>query len=187
MCFIQALRSPSDLKYRIPKLNKHNAFVYVSRPMLNTVISLVDDGPTEIFKRARKELSISYSRLRAYDSMYLTYTLIDEIVDSYAPILVEFEKALMHVRDLVRQKPKRFFHANDTSTQQVYHDLTREVTMMKRWVLPVQRVLSHLLEDDLVDPDCKVYLRDVQDHLFEVLDDVSSILDGKRSLNQYAL
>ena len=148
--------------------------------MLNTVISVVDGGTSEVFKRARKELSISYSRLRAYDSMYLMYTLIDEIVDSYAPILVEFEKALMHVRGLVREKPKRFFHANDTSTQQVYHDLSREVSMMKRWVLPVQRVLSHLLEDEFVDPDCKVYLRDVQDHLLEVLDDVSSLLEGKR-------
>lgn len=59
--------------YSVPKLHKNNAFIFVSRPLLNTTISVVDHATKHMFNRTQKALSVPYSR-------YVAVWVIEQLV-----------------------------------------------------------------------------------------------------------
>lgn len=172
----------------VPRVVKHNAYIFLSRPDLTTTITVINDecAEVDVFRRVRRELQVSYSRLRTHDGMYLLYSLIDCLADSFVPLVHELESILMQLSAQVRDERHNVVSGEgEQRFSEAYHDMIRELQNLKRWMVPAQRVVSNLIaEEELIESDCKIYLRDVHDHLEQITDDINSILGGLQSLKE---
>lgn len=159
-----------------PGVKHYNVCIFLTTPEMDTLITIVDmnAGGDAVFSRVRKELQVSYSRLRSQNALFLMYTVLDVIVDNYSPVMDSLERHLTALRIEVREnamKREILFDAKiDTEFLARYHDVLHELTRAKRRISPAIRVLNHLTNADIVDSECRIYLRDVQDHAEEFLE-----------------
>lgn len=172
----------------VPRVLKHNAYFFIGRPDFKTVISVMPADCRSVFRRVRRELCVSYSRLRAHDGMYLLYTQLDTLVDSYGPLVEELEAIVEALSQEMRDKRTNVVSgAAEQDFSAAYHDMIKELNNLRRWMAPAQRVVSNLILEEFLDADCKVYLRDVHDHLDSITDDINSILNNLDALKGYVV
>lgn len=179
-------KSSSDLEtINVPRVVKSNAYIFVSLPDQRTTLCALSDQYPDLFRRIHRELNVSYSRLRQQDGMFLLYVLTDCIADSYMPLIAEFERNLENLSKQVRSK-RQMRISGDWKKHflDAFHDLDREVNNFRRWILPAQRVVTNLINNELIEKDCKSYLQDVRDHLEQLIDDISSLLRNLHALKE---
>jgi len=167
----------------VPKVVKTNAYIFVTTPDCKTILTCLNNHEGDIFHRVRQELNVAYSRLRTHDVMYLLYSIIDIIVDTYNPLMEELEFLLEALSEQVRQGRASVLHGPDEKAfSSSYNDLLRELGAFKRWIVPAQRVIANLIADDNVDKNCKFYFQDIHDHLDQILDEIGSLNAGVQTL-----
>jgi len=137
----------------------------------NFVISF-QERVGDVFNPIRERLRKGKGRIRKAGADYLTYTLIDAIVDSYYSILERVGEKVESLEDVVVANP------TPTSLQTI-HNLKREMIFLRRSVWPLREVISGLGrgESSLVQEATGIYLRDVYDHTIQVIDTIETFRD----------
>jgi magnesium transporter len=137
----------------------------------NFVISF-QEKPGDVFNPIRERLRNDKGRIRKLGSDYLTYSLVDMIVDNYFAILENFGERIECLEDEVMERPS-------PETLQVIHMLKRELIFLRKSVWPLRELISGLerAESKLIAETTQVYLRDVYDHTIQVMDTVESHRD----------
>lgn len=137
----------------------------------NYLISLQED-PGDVFDPVRARLRDERSRIRSRGTDYLTYALLDVIVDHYFVILEELGGRTEEIEDEVLEEPQ-------SGTQERINNLRRDLIFMRRLTWPVRELLSQLerLESPLWTDDTRPFVRDTYDHAVQVLDLVESLRD----------
>jgi magnesium transporter len=104
---------------------------------------------------------------------YLVYCIIDAIVDAYFPVLERFGERLEDLEDQAVESPTR-------KTVHDIHAVKRELLVMRRAIWPAREALGVLVRDQtpLVAPETHVYMRDVYDHMVQLID----VLENYREL-----
>lgn len=128
------------------------------------------ERPGDVFDGVRGRIRGARGRLRKRGSDYLTYALLDAIVDGYFPVLDRLSQRMEDLEDELIADP----------TPQTLHgiyDLRRDLLALERAVRPAREVVSELLrmESDLVLEETVVFLRDVYDHALQVLDSAETL------------
>ncbi len=103
---------------------------------------------------------------------HLLYKIVDFIVAAYMPIVSKIDDEIDDIEDQVFNKPTR-----DT-LEQIFA-LKRALLSMRRVITPQREVLNKLARDDyrVIDPDDRVFFRDVYDHLVRLQDLNESMRD----------
>ena len=103
---------------------------------------------------------------------HLLYRILDFLVAGYMPIVEKIDIELDDIEDQVFNKPTR-----DT-LEQIF-SLKRTLLAMRRVITPQREVLNKLARDDyrVIDPDDRVFFRDVYDHLVRLQDLNESMRD----------
>jgi len=178
-----------ELMNTFPGIKHFNACMFMMTPHLDTLITIVDAGAggEQVFARVRRELQVSYSRLRSsQENSFLAYALLDVLVDGWSPVIDALEKHITALRIEVRVNANRreilFDAKSDSEFLARYHDVLHELTRAKRRLSPGIRVLNHLASSDVIAADCKIYLRDVQDHAEEYLERLEGLMEECRAL-----
>jgi magnesium transporter len=129
----------------------------------NFVISLHENDPA-IFNSIRERLR-SGGKLRRAGADYLAYSLMDLVVDHYFVILERLGETLEELEEELVADP-------NPQTLSRIHRLKRVMIIMRRSVWPLREVLSQLerRESPLIHGATTVYLKDVYDHVFQVID-----------------
>ncbi len=130
----------------------------------NFVISF-QEIPGDIFDPVRKRIHTHKARIRKRKSDYLTYALLDTIVDNYFIVL---EKIGEKMEDL----DNRLLEDNSRDTLQTINDLKRKVLSLRKNIWPLREVIGSLLKEDyeLFEESTAFYLKDVQDHIIQLID-----------------
>lgn len=128
----------------------------------------------DCFEPVRHRLRDPNSRLRRNGIDYLAYALVDSIVDAYFPALESLGERLEAVEELV---------VSGNTPGDVVRDLhcvRRELLEARRALWPLREVMSSLMRGDSkrVTNQTRVYLRDVYDHVVQLLD----LLENHREL-----
>lgn len=112
----------------------------------------------------RKRLNDGSSRIRS-SSGYLTYALIDTVIDTYFPILESYGDVTEDLEERILTKPHE-------SSVRVIHLLKRELLEVRRALWPQREAVNALLRDDVpfIDDTLTAYLRDCSDHSFQLMD-----------------
>jgi len=135
------------------------------------------EHPGDVFGTVRERLRAGHSRIRTHGPDFLAYSLLDAIIDNYFPVVEEFVDELEALETEIVERPS---HA----CIHRLHDIKRELMALRRAIWPLREALGVLVRDpgDLVHPETVVYLRDCQDHAFQILDLVENFREVAGSL-----
>jgi magnesium transporter len=137
----------------------------------------VRHGETPALAEVRRRLEEDPDLLRRGPEAIL-YAIMDRVVDGYAPVVAGLENDIDEIEVEV-------FSGNPGVSRRIY-ELSREVIEFQRATKPLTGMLTRLIagfEKYEVDPELQRYLRDVQDHVVQVVERV----EGFRELLQNIL
>jgi magnesium transporter len=123
----------------------------------------------DILKRAVK----SVGRIRHSGTDYLTYALLDIIVDRYFLVLEILGEQIEDLEDTLIQT------ASTELLQDIYR-LKRSVLLMRRHIWPFREVVFRFNRDEvyLIEESTQLYLRDLYDHVLRVTDYLETYRDS---------
>ncbi len=127
------------------------------------------DLEQDVFDPIRKRIREGKSRLINGGTDYLAYSLIDAVVDYYFIVLENLgEQIEVLEEELVTDPTPETLHA--------IHDLKRELIFIRKSVWPLREAISVLErgESQIFQPATMVYLRDVYEHVIQIIDTVET-------------
>ena len=123
------------------------------------------EAPGDVFDPIRQRIKTKGSRLRNGDASFLLYALIDAIVDHLFPILDNFSERLTALEESVLMRPSR-------NTVTPIYRIKRELVVLRRAVWPMRDLVHQLQREphECLSDVTRTYLRDVYDHLVQLID-----------------
>jgi magnesium transporter len=149
----------------------------------NVILSFQEhDKPGDCFDPLRARIRSDSSRLRSAGADFLAYGIVDALVDNYFVVLEQLGDAVERIEETAASDPT-------TSGVQAIHELRRELLVTRRAVWPLRDLVAQLLrrESQLIGDKTAVYLRDVYDHLVQVIDTTEALRDSLSSLMEVEL
>jgi magnesium transporter len=130
------------------------------------------ERPTGSFDPVRERLRANKGHLRAADAGYLTYTLLDVIVDRYFIVLEQMGDDCDHLEESLLHRPGEHMLQN-------IHTLKRETMELRRAVWPLREVINSMVrnESGFFKHDTVLHLRDVYDHTVHFIESLEALRD----------
>ena len=137
----------------------------------NYVLSF-QESDRDYFKPVLNRLAVQGSRIRNHDTDYLTYALIDTVVDYYFTIIEHIADDIEVLEDALLREPE------DHHLEQI-HKIRREIIHFRKSVWPLRDALNTAIRDEspLIGSNTKLFLRDVYDHMVQVIDNIENYRD----------
>jgi magnesium transporter len=156
-------------------LNFQNISLYFGKGFLLTFQEHEDD----VFELVINRIEHSLGRIRNKGADYLTYALMDLIVDGYFHTVDQIEKKVFSLEEALNEDVMSF------DKDQLYR-LKKVILEFKRVILPLREALSQLFkgEPDTVDQSNLVFFNDLYDNLNQVLDGLDSTRDSLIGLQE---
>lgn len=167
-----------------PKIDEYeeNLFIVISYPIFdlenknltleqislfigsNYVISF-HPGDIDIFEPVRLRLRNHTGRIRSRGSDYLTYALIDMVIDEGYPVLE-------WLGDEIEQLEDELLEAPTNNSLHKLHQIKRTLILLRRMLWPQRDVLSRLVRNDniLISENNRFYFNDCYDHTIQIME-----------------
>ncbi len=129
------------------------------------IVTIQEEPGQDVFEPLRQRLRQGRGFARRMGADYLTYALIDCIIDQYFPVLESVGESIEDIEDELSEQPKEGLVSR-------LYDIRRTTLQMRRSAWPTREVLSTLMREDtpLMTARTKVFLRDCYDHAVQVID-----------------
>lgn len=143
----------------------------------NILVSFQED-PDDTFLPLRKRAEEGLGGLRKKGADYLAYAILDLVVDSYYAVLDDLEARTLEIEDAL--------HHNGAA-----RDIKAKLFVVKRVVndfrhrlIPLREAVTrlHRTESPFWDESNRLYLRDLVDHVAQILDGTDVLRDMLNSL-----
>ncbi len=138
----------------------------------NTVLSFQEASKGDAFDIIRTRIRNGKGRVRKMGADYLTYCLIDAVVDFYFVILEKIgDRIEVLEEDLIGNPTKE--------TMMQLHGMKREMIFLRKAVWPMRELINNLerTENKLIKKTTRLFLRDLYDHTIRVIDTVETYRD----------
>jgi magnesium transporter len=136
-----------------------------------TYLISVHAEPTPVLREVQDRIATSPDLTKGQPA-FLTYLVIDALVDASFPVLERLDETVDQLEDDITQK------ASPESLNRIYH-LKSQVTEMRRFLGAqrdvFQRLITHGIH--LQQQDMTLYYRDVYDHIVRQYETVDSVRD----------
>ncbi len=174
-----------------PKIENYEGYTYIVAKMLfydnklgeftteqesfilgeNYVISF-SERKVEIYNTVCEGIRQGVGRIRKMGADYLLYNLLDVIVDNYFVVLEKLSDTIEDAEDELICNPSK-------DTLQGIHKLKRQMLYLHKSVWPLREVVSFLTrsETPLVKEPVDLYIRDLYDHVIQVMDTTETLRD----------
>ncbi|HEY9750311.1 MAG TPA: magnesium/cobalt transporter CorA [Allocoleopsis sp.] len=141
------------------------------------LLTVQEEPEHDSFGPVRERIRCNKGIIRKQKSDYLTYALLDSIIDGFFPVLEAYGERIEDLEDEVVSNPTR-------QTLEKIHGLKRELLTLRRSIWPQRDAINMLIRDgsDLISHDVQIYLRDCYDHAVQVLDMVETYRELASSL-----
>lgn len=171
-----------------PRMELYDDFIYIVLKMLHwdeketaveieqvsillssTFVLSFEEGDDDIFDPLRLRLNNEQGRLRTYGTDYLTYAIIDAIVDNYFLILERINEELEDLEDEVITNPT-------PDTLDTIQNLKRELLFIRKVIWPLREAVGRLSRGDiaLFEQNTLIYIRDVYEHIIQIIDSIET-------------
>lgn len=133
------------------------------------LVSFQEERQRDIFTPVIGRIKASVGKTRRNGADYLFYALIDTVVDGYFAVLEKVGERLEIVEEAMIKSPQSKY-LNDL------YSLKRELTLMRKVVWPLREMMGFLLRDEqpLISTSTYPYLRDLNDHITQVIETIDS-------------
>ncbi len=144
----------------------------ISLLLLKNVVFTFKEKPDAIFDGILNRLDNEKSHLRELGADYLTYIIMDTVVDEYFALQDTFDDLIELIEDELLTNP---------TVQTLTHiqKVKRELIFLRRSVSPIRELLVAIQrsESDLIDNRTKRYFADVYDHAIRIIEAMESYRD----------
>ena len=126
----------------------------------------------DLFDPVRERLRKSKGRIRNMKADYLTYALVDTIVDHYFVVLEGIGENIEEMEEEISSDPT-------PDTMHSIHTLKKELIFLRKSVWPLREVINNLERGELslIHGSTGVYFRDVYDHTIQAIETVETFRD----------
>jgi len=139
------------------------------------------ENPDDTFAVLRKRIADNVGRIRKKGADYLTYSILDTIIDGYYEVLDQFENEMMNLEETLHTTGAR------THEKARIFRLKRLVNDFKHRVLPLREAVGKFYRSDgtFVEESNRLYIRDLVDHVAQILDNLDSERDMLSNMEAY--
>ena len=144
----------------------------ISIIVLDNLIFTFKEVEDDLFAPIIKRLKNGKGKIRNLGTDYMTYAILDMIVDQNFVLLETLDEILDSIEDELLTNPTA---ATLASIQRI----KRELISIRRSVLPVRDMLNAIIRSDsaLIHERVHIYLRDVHDHALRISESIESYRD----------
>jgi magnesium transporter len=130
--------------------------------------------PGDDLQGVRNRIQTKRGRIRSEGADYLTYAIIDAVLDAYFPLVESYGEAIEELEDLLVLTPNR------NMLGEIY-GIRRKLLELRRALWPHRELLGSLYrgESSLIKQSTLVYFRDCYDHTVQLND----LMDNYRELS----
>lgn len=170
-----------------PKIEEQESYVLI----INHILSLQEDfsidteqisivlgknfvltfqeKPGDVFESIRDRISKGKGSMRRSGADYLTYSLVDRIIDQYFPILEKYGDYLEDIEEELIAQP------SSEILSDIYH-ARRQLIAIRRSIWPQREIFNGILREEykIIKKSTRTYFRDVYDHVTEIVDVVEN-------------
>lgn len=167
-----------------PKLENYENYLYIAAKMLifnqsndeyiiehQTIITgkkfvlTFGHKDGDVFETVRERLRKSSGRIRKMGADYLTYCLLDAIIDGYFTVLESIGENMENVEEILLERP----------SSDIIHDIRQlksDMLYIHKAIWPLREVISALVRDEteIISDGVQVYMRDIYDHIVQLMD-----------------
>ena len=133
------------------------------------LLTVQEEPEYDCFAAVRDRIRSKKANLRKQGTDFLTYALLDAIVDGFFPVLEEYGEYIEELEEEVINQPSQ-------QTLENIYQIRRELIALRRAIWPQRNAINKLIQSsqqdnqDLIGQDVQIYLRDCYDHAIQVLD-----------------
>jgi magnesium transporter len=144
------------------RLNTEQLSIFLGE---NFVVTFQGDHPGDCLDPVRRRIRQTHGRIRGAGTDYLTYALVDAVIDHYFPVLDAFGQDLEHLEDELILEPLR-------SAPERIQRAKQDLQLLRRVLMPLRDAMNGLshTESTLVRPETRIFLRDCYDHTGQLID-----------------
>ena len=155
-----------------PQDKNHFDTDQISIVLGNNYVFTTQEVKSDIFDSIKERLVNYKGKIRTRGSDYLAYAMIDSVVDTYFLILDKLLESINTIEMELIENPK-------PSTLESIHLLKRELIFLRKNIWPLREVLVYMdrNETGIIKDTTKPFLRDVHDHIIQVLDTIEAYRD----------
>ena len=162
-----------ELQEKTFEVRTEQIAIYVSEGL---VISFQEDD-TDLFASVRKRFQPGRGVIRNKGIDYLAYALIDTLVDHYYVLLDHFEALLDELEEEILSN----------STDEVKAKIHRsklQLILIRKMISPLREAIHRfsISESPLIEEGTSIFVRDLFDHIIQVLDSVETHRDVTNGL-----
>ena len=161
------------LKCLMPETKKFAVnYEQVSLLVLNNFVFTFKEKQDELFSPIYKRLSNNKGRIRTQGSDYLTYSILDTIVDQNFVLIDALDETVTMLED------KIFLDASRDALNTI-RKLKREIISIRRHISPIRELMAELLRSDseIIHDSSRIYFRDVYDHTIRIIESIETYRD----------
>lgn len=170
---VMRMISQESVENGLPMLRNEQVSIVLGE---NYVISF-QESDSAIFTPVIKRIETPNTRLRKFGPDYLAYALIDNIADHYFHALDEVSEAIELLEERIIENP-------EDSLLRSIHILRRDLIFFRKAIWPLRDSINSLIRDEnsLIRSETKIYIRDVYDHIIQVIDSIENYREMVYSL-----
>lgn len=144
----------------------------------NFLISFQEERTADIFEPVMARIEAGAGKTRRAGADYLLYSLMDVVVDNYFLAVEAIGGSLDEQEDLIIR------NRAEQATLSTLYGLKRELALTRRYVWPLREMIATLLRDEspLVKPHTLPFLRDLHDHVTQLIETADSYREIIHSL-----
>ncbi len=146
------------------------------------LLTVQEEPNYDTFDQVRDRIYSNRGLIRQKKEDYLTYCILDTIIDAFFPILEQIGEYIELLENQVIQNPT-------PKTLASIHQIKRDLLTLRRAIWPQREMLAALTRDEsaFISPEVQVYLRDCYDHAAQVMDMVEIYRELAASLTDVYL
>ncbi|SFM88928.1 magnesium/cobalt transporter CorA [Thermodesulforhabdus norvegica] len=135
-------------------------------------VVLFQEKEGDVFDGVRERIRSAKGRIRSMGADYLAYALIDSVVDHYFLFVEHFGDVIEDLDDRIIEDPK----PEDLA---LLHKIKQNIIKIRKVVWPLREEIRVLEkgESPLIRSDTRVFLRDVSDHIMQIVEMIETFRD----------
>lgn len=148
----------------------------------NFVITVQEGKPGDCLDPVRERIRKGSGRIRHRGADYLTYALLDSIIDHYFPVLDTLGEELDRLDDELMNRP------GEASISSI-HQFRSQLLVLRRAMRPHREAINQLARDphELIEDETRIFLRDCYDHTIQLGEAIDIYRETSSDLRDYHL
>jgi magnesium transporter len=130
------------------------------------------EKPGDVFDSIRQRLEKGLGRVRKMNTDYLSYILLDAVVDQYFIMLDKIAERIEELDEELKDYP-------ETDTLQNIYDLKKEILFLRKSIWPLRELILQFQKSasTRVSKSTQVFVRDLYDHVLQVMETIQMMQD----------